>query len=457
MDLLDATIVNVALPGIQATTGATNAQLQWTAAGYALAFGLLLITGGRLGDIAGRKCLFLIGMGAFILTSLACGLAPTPEFLVTARLAQGAAAAVMVPQVLATLHAVFPAAERPKAFGLYGAVFGLAAVSGPLLGALIVNADIFGLSWRPIFLLNIPIGIVGMIAAARMIPETRAPGRPTLDLPGVALATLGLLLLTLPLIQGPELGWPAWTFVSLLASPVVLASFVWHEHRVADRAGTPLVPLALFRAGPFSCGLLIQAVFQCAIGLFFLTWMLYLQYGLGFSPLRAGLTALPLSLGVALAAGGLVPRLLPRLDRHVITLGALVMASGMLLYLLAATRHGIDLTTARMIPTLLLTGIGMGLTITPIPEVTLRPTPAEDSGSASGVLNTTAQLSNALGAALLTVVALAPSSQPHNPEAFITAFRHTLIFTTALLAVIALLALALPPHPAPQDRSGLSI
>ncbi|GAA3230597.1 hypothetical protein GCM10020256_44440 [Streptomyces thermocoprophilus] len=210
MDLVDVTIVNIAIPSIQEEAGATFSQIQWITAGYALAFAAGLITGGRLGDIHGRKRLFLVGIGGFTLASALCGFAVNPEMLVASRILQGGMAAMMVPQVLSIVHATFPAEERGKVFGLFGAIVGLGAVSGPLLGALLTEWDLFGLAWRPIFLINLPVGIAGLLLGSRFITESRAPRALKLDLVGVALVTLGLLMLLYPLTRGRELGWPVW-------------------------------------------------------------------------------------------------------------------------------------------------------------------------------------------------------------------------------------------------------
>ena len=223
MDLVDATIVNIAIPSIQRDTGATFSAVQWVTAGYALAFALGLITGGRLGDIHGRKKLFLLGMGGFTLASALCGFATGPGMLVGARVLQGAMAALMVPQVLAIIHVTFPAHERGKVFGMFGAVIGLGAVCGPLIGALLTEGNLFGLEWRPIFLINLPVGIAGILLGRRFLTESRAPRALRVDLIGTALATAGLLMLLYPLTQGRESGWPLWGFVSMAASPLVLA------------------------------------------------------------------------------------------------------------------------------------------------------------------------------------------------------------------------------------------
>lgn len=303
MDLVDVTIVNIALPSIRAEQGATFGQIQWITAGYALALGAGLISGGRLGDIHGRRRIFLIGIGGFTLASALCGLAVNPEMLVASRVLQGTMAALMVPQVLSIVHATFPAHERGKVFGLFGAIVGLGAVSGPLLGALLTQWDLFGLGWRPIFLINLPVGIAGVLLGRAFITESRAPRALRLDLVGVVLVVLGLLMLLYPLTRGRELGWPVWGYVLMGGALVVFGALVAYEKRKTRKDGSPLVELSLFRVKSFAAGIAVQLTFGLVCGIFFLVWTLYMQVGLGWTPLRAGLTGVPFSLAVSVAAG----------------------------------------------------------------------------------------------------------------------------------------------------------
>lgn len=238
MDLLDGTIVFVALPTIARDLGATFASLEWVVAGYTLAFALTLITGGRLGDIYGRKRVFLVGVAGFTLASVAAGLAPTAEMLIASRVVQGAMAGVMVPQVLSIAQVIFAPRERFAAFALYGIVLSLAAVVGPLLGGLLTELDLAGLGWRPIFLINFPVGVITVAAAVRLVPESRSPHPLRLDLVGVGLISAALLLLLYPLIEGQTLGWPAWTFAAMALSIPVFAAFAIWERRKARCSGS---------------------------------------------------------------------------------------------------------------------------------------------------------------------------------------------------------------------------
>ncbi|GAA0676175.1 MFS transporter [Kitasatospora atroaurantiaca] len=456
MDLVDVTIVNIAMPSIQRETGASFSALQWITAGYALAFAVGLITGGRLGDIYGRKRLFLLGIGGFTAASALCGLASGPDMLVAARILQGATAALMVPQVLSIIHATFPAHERGKVFGMFGAMVGLGAMLGPLLGALLTEWDLFGLSWRPIFLVNLPIGIAGLVLGSRYVTESRAPQALRLDLVGMALATAGLLMLLYPLTQGRESGWPLWGFVSMAASLPVFVLFVAYERAKTRRDGSPLVELALFRVKSFAAGIGVQLTFGIVSGIFFLVWTLYMQLGLGWSPLRAGLTGVPFSLGVSVAAGLSVQKLVPRFGRKVLQAGALVMAAGTLIYLAEAAHYGTGIHPWQMTLPMVVMGAGMGLIVAPLTDSVLSEVPREHSGSASGLINTTQQLGIALGlglssVAFFTVVDAADPERQAMGPVFVDAFNQSLWWVAAGLVTVFALMFALPKRAARHE------
>jgi EmrB/QacA subfamily drug resistance transporter len=449
MDLIDTTIVNIALPAIRDDLGAGPAELEWIVAGYTLAFALGLITGGRLGDVYGRRLVFLLGVVGFTLVSVLCGVAWSPETLIAARLAQGAFAALMVPQVLSTINVGFPPSERAKAYGLYGAFAGIATVSGPLVGGVLVEADLFGLGWRPIFLLNVPVGIVTVIAAIALVPESRDARPPRLDLAGVGLVTIALVLLLYPLVQGREAGWPAWTFASLAASLPAFALFAAHQARRARSGASPLVPLALFRERAFTGGVLAALMFFSGVAGFFLVLTLALQVGLGLPPLHTALTFLPWSVGIAAAAGASI-QLAPRLGRRLTTAGALAMAAGMAALLLAVDRAGGDLDSWSLAPGLLVCGLAMGMVAPTLVDVTLTGVRDRDAGSASGVLNTAVQLGGAIGVALIGVVffSLVPS------QGFVGALDDALWFQVGVFLLSAL-AMLLLPAPRRERATGL--
>ncbi|MFG1668749.1 MFS transporter [Streptomyces sp. Y7] len=470
MDLVDVTIVNIAIPSIQREAGATFSQIQWITAGYALAFAAGLITGGRLGDIHGRKRLFLIGIGGFTLASALCGFAANPEMLVASRILQGAMAALMVPQVLSIVHATFPAHERGKVFGLFGAVVGLGAVTGPLLGALLTEWNLFGLEWRPIFLINLPVGIAGLILGSRFITESKAPKALKLDLVGVALVTLGLLMLLYPLTRGRELGWPLWGYGSMAGAFLVLAVLVVFERRKASRDGSPLVELSLFKVKSFAAGIAVQTVFGVALGIFFLVWTMYMQFGLGWSPLKAGLTGIPFSIAVSTAAGLSVQQLVPRFGRKVLQAGALVMGLGVLIYIWEANRYGLSIAPWQMALPLVVMGVGMGLIVAPLTDAILSEVPREHSGSASGLINTVQQMGNALGLGLVSVVFFGvvddriaeatgsaggtEGAASATGMAFADGFQNALVWVAAVMGAIFLLMFALPKRPAQHVEGG---
>ncbi|WP_419997342.1 MFS transporter [Streptomyces boninensis] len=457
MDLVDATIVNIALPAVQRDLGASPSTLQWVTAGYALAFAIGLITGGRLGDIYGRRKVFLLGMAGFTIASLLCGIAADPGMLVGARVLQGATAALMVPQVLSIMHVTFPAEERGKVFGMFGAVVGLGAVAGPLLGALLTEADILGLGWRPIFLINLPVGIAGLLLGARFIDESKAPDALRLDLVGVILATTGLMMLLYPLINGREHGWPIWGFVSMGASLAVLAGFVAYERRKKAKDGSPLVELGLFKDKRFAAGIGVQLAFSTTLGIFFLVWTLYMQLGLGWSALHAGLTGLPFTIVCSVAAGMSVQKLVPRFGaRTVLQGGAVTMIAGVLLYLVVSGRYGLEISSLQMAVPLALMGGGMGMVFSVLTDTILSGAPARYAGSASGLINTTNQLGFAFGLGLTSVAffgvvddRMAAGGRPG--AAFADAFQTSMWWVGGILVVVAVLMAALPKRvAAPQ-------
>jgi EmrB/QacA subfamily drug resistance transporter len=403
MNLLDVSIVNIAIPSIQRDLNASYADVQWALAGYTLAYALVLITGGRLGDTFGRKRLFLIGVTGFTVMSALCGAAQSPGQLIAFRVVQGAMGAIMVPQVLAVIQVIFPPAERIKALAGFGVTAGLGTISGPLIGGLLIQHNLWGLGWRPIFLINVPVGIIAVAASAVLVRESRAPSPPKLDPVGVGLVSAALLLLLYPLVQGRQLGWPAWTFVSMAASAPVFALFVWYERIKERRDGSPLVPLRLFGERGFSAGMAIAVTFFMGIASFGLVLTLFLQLGLGFSPLHAGLTFLPFSVGVLISSGA-AARLAPRFGRGVTMAGALIMAASMTGIIVTTHHYGPAVTTWELVPALVGIGLGLGAVIAPLADVVLARVPKQDAGAASGVFNTGLQLGNSIGIAVIGVI-----------------------------------------------------
>jgi EmrB/QacA subfamily drug resistance transporter len=401
MILLDSTIVNVAIPPIQVDLSASYGSVEWVVSGYALAYGLLLIPAGRLGDRFGYRPLFLIGILGFTASSVLCGTADSPTQLVVWRVIQGAMAGVINPQILAVIQVAFPAKERARAYSIYGAVSGLAVALGPLLGGLLINANIHDWDWRPIFLINLPLGVLAAAAAVRLLPA--AKGRPgPLDVVGILLVSATVLLVTVPLVEGREKGWPVWAWVLLaLAAPMVLAFWAWESWRLRRDKG-PLVDVRLFRNRGFSAGVGIGlAYFAGFIGLFF-ALSLYLQLGLGRTPLAAGLILLPFAAGAFLTAA-FSDKVTERIGRGVLWLGSGLVIAGAVGVIVTVSQVGADLSGPELLPSLLVCGLGSGLVIAPNVDLVLAYVPWQEAGAASGVLNTMQRLGNALGVALVGV------------------------------------------------------
>lgn len=404
IDLLDNTIVNIAIPSIQIDLGASYAAIQWLTAGYALAFAVLLITGGRLGDVVGYKKLFMTGVAGFTIASLLSGLAWDANVLIGARLLQGAMAALMVPQVMSLMQVMYKPKERGVVMGLFGALGGLAASLGPVIGGLLIQANIGGLDWRPIFLINIPIGLFAFFAAIKYLPSGKSPHPLKLDIFGTGLIIVALGLLLFPLIQGRELDWPAWVFVMMAISLPVFALFWWWQVKKDKKDSSPLIIPSLFNISSFRVGLFVNIVFEMIMLGFFFTYTIVLQIGLGYSVIEAALTGLPTAVGISFSIGFLAQKLTKLIGRYTMTLGAVIMAIGLGAVVLALVISGHNTQPWQFIPGLLLTGTGMGLVMGLMFSVTLKDVDTKHAGSASGTLNAVSQLGGAIGIALVGVI-----------------------------------------------------
>ncbi|OIK24746.1 MFS transporter [Streptomyces malaysiense] len=400
LPLVDFFIVNVALPTMGADLHASEAVLELVVAGYGVAYAVLLVLGGRLGDLFGRRRLFLGGMAAFGLTSLACGLAPDAWSLVAARVAQGAAAAAMLPQVLATIQSATEGARRARAMSLYGATAGLSMVAGQVLGGVLVAADIAGSGWRSVFLVNVPVVVLGLVLAVRLVPETRSQHPEPVDGPGTALLAVSLLTLLAPLTEGRAAAWPLWTWLSLAAFPFVAAGF-WLVERRADRAGrTPLVPPSLLRLASLRRGLVLIVPFSVGFSGFMFVIALALQQGAHLGPVPAGLALAPMAvvfLFVSLAG----PRLMGRFGTRVIPAGSAVQGVGVLLIAATVWRDWPQVSVAALLPGVAVAGAGQALQLPNVMRLVLSEVPAARAGVGGGVLVTTQQAGLALGVATL--------------------------------------------------------
>lgn len=444
---LDFFIVNVSIPSIRATLNATFAEVQLVIASYGLTYSVLLISGGRLGDIYGRKRMFMCGVTVFTVASVLCGLSPSPLFLIAARALQGVSGALLSPQVLSIVQVTFPQRERAKAFGLYGTVIGLSSFSGNALGGLLVSADLFHLGWRPIFLINLPIGILTVLFASKFVKETRSPKARRLDLGGVAIMTLALTLLLYPLIQGREAGWPTWTYLCMAAFAPVLIVFVQFEKWLTARGGSPLMELSLFHNRVFVIGLFSGVCFFNGNAAFFLVSTVFLQTGLGYSAREAGLTFLWFA--VAFLGGSLASvRVQPILGSRIINLGAGLMITGLSGLLWITSWRGASLSSLDLAPVLLIYGTGQGFVMPTLINTILINIKGHDAGSASGVLSTVQQASFATGVAVIGTVFFATLGNVGSTDAFIHALRVAFSVNISLLIVTFVLILQIPRFPA---------
>ena len=399
MDLMDSTITNVALPTIGKNLGATPEQLEWTVAGYVIAFATLLITGGRLGDIFGHRRIFVIGIVGFTLASLGAALSQTGDLLVAARVLQGGFAGIMMPQVLSSVQVMFAPEERAPVLGIIGSLSALGAVGGLILGGWLVTADLLGMGWRSIFLVNVPIGVVLVVAALLFVPRSRSehPLRP--DLVGVLLGGLGVFLVVFPLTDGRAAGWAWWIWAMLITSPFVIAAFVWQQGRMLKAHKAPLLPLPLFRDRGFASGQLVQVLSSIGNGGYVLILLYYVQSALGFTALAAGLTLLPFALG-SMAAAPLAILATKRIGKWAVLLGGLVQAAALTWVMWTIWTAGAALTGWDVTAPLTLVGAGMMTLIMPLTSITLESVPTPDAGAASGTLTTFGQIGMVLGVAL---------------------------------------------------------
>jgi EmrB/QacA subfamily drug resistance transporter len=422
MDLLDATIVNVAGPSIRVALGGSASTLQWLPAGYTLSLAVFLVTSARLGDMYGRRRLFLIGSAGFTVFSAACAAAPSMSVLIGFRVLQGAFGAMMIPQGFGMLKESFDEEEMSKVFGAFGPMMGLSMLAAPILAGGLVEANLWGVGWRLVFLINVPIGIATFVGGTKVLPRTITHPGVRLDTIGTALIGLALTALIYPLIQGRTDGWPAWTFVTFAAGLVLLVAFVlWERHRRVD----PLIERSLLTNRTYTSGVLVALAFFGAFSGLLLCVSVFVQVGEGFSPIRAGVTLLPMVIGmVAGMAGGFA--LVKSLGRHLLHLGIAVVAAGTVtLALTMMDLHHASILD--LVPSLLLIGVGFGGSIGQLFDFIVAGVGTDEVGSASGVLEAVQQISSAAGVAALGTI-------------FFSAYTHHL--PTHALAITAWACLA---------------
>ena len=430
LDLLDGTITNLAAPTIAADLGGGQALVQWLGAGYALALGVLLVTGGRLGDRYGRRRVFLTGLAGFILASIACGLAGNPGMLITGRIVQGAFGALMIPQSFGILGAVFPRDQLGKAFSLFAPALGASSVGGPVLAGFLIQADLPGLGWRAIFLINIVLGGGALLAAVRLLPADDGDRSTAVDTPGAALLAAAMLGLLYGLIDGSAGGWSPRPLLCL-GGGLAFAGLFGLRQRTAR---SPLIEPSLLRHRGFTAGLVLGVVFFAAVSGLLYVLSLFLQVGLGYSPVRAALHLAPVALGIVIASIA-CHRLVARLGRILIAIGLGVTLLGAI-WLLAVVPGG----AWALVPPVLVIGLGLGTCFATVYDVAMGDLGPRQAGSAGGVLSTTQQLANAAGAAAVTTVYFHAAGQAQ------AVTRSLLVVIAATLACCGLVWL-LPRRP----------
>ncbi|WP_207936069.1 MFS transporter [Actinomadura sp. KC216] len=448
LNLLDSTVVNVAAPAIRADLGGSYSALQWMAAGYTLALAVALLTGGRLGDMFGRKPVLLAGAAGFVATSVACAFAWSPESLIAARVAQGLCAAVMIPQGFGLIRDLFGAKDVGKAFALFGPVIGLATILGPVVAGLLVDADLLGTGWRAIFLINVPVGAYALVVGARVLPSPAATERSGgLDVTGMLLGGLGMSMLVYPLVQGRELGWPTWSLALLAGSAPVLAAFALHQLRRARRGRTPLVRLSVFANRSYSSGVLFVVVFFGLITGFSLAVGLFLQLGLGYTPLAASLAMASWAIG-AFAGSAFSSMAMNGLGRKILHLGLGMMLAGLAALYAVFETAGTGLGGWHLVAPLLLFGAGMGMIFVPLFDIIVAGIADHEVGSGAAALESIQQLGASLGIAILGTVFFgaigAPVAGRFDPSAALEAAERVTELTLALTAVAFAVAFLLP-------------
>ncbi|GII54351.1 MFS transporter [Planotetraspora thailandica] len=442
MAQFDLYVVNVAAPSLQHDIHAGQAALELIVAGYGFTYASGLITGGRLGDLLGSRRMFLVGMLAFVVASLLCGLAGGPGELIAARLLQGLAGAAMVPQVLAIIAAVFPPAERSRAVAWFGVTIGVGAVAGQVIGGALLQVDVLGLGWRVIFLVNVPIGLAAAALALRLLPHPQAAVRPELDPVGAAGISAALAFALLPLVLGRTEHWPLWTWISLAASVPAMALVLWWEAALARRGGQPVLDLTLLRSPALARGLVICLAAFCSFFSFLFVLTLVLQSGLSLSPLAAGLTFTPLGLSFA-AASIAAPRIAVRQGARLVTTGYAVAAAGLIGLYVDLHLSGAHTDVARLIGPLVLIGLGNGLAVPALTGVVLAGARTAQAGAASGILTASQQFAAAGGVAGIGTVFFAALGDRHGTAGYASALAWVAALDLALVLVACLVSRSL--------------
>jgi predicted MFS family arabinose efflux permease len=440
--VLDFFIVNVALPSMQRDLHASDSGLEWVVAGYGLTFSALLIAATRLGDRWGRRRMFSLGTGLFVAASAACGLAPSMELLVGARLLQGVAGAMVSPMVLALIGDVYAGPRMPRAIGVYSMVMGLAAATGQLIGGTLIQLDLAGSGWRVIFWVNVPVGLAALVLAPRLLPGRRSAG--VLDTPAKGIDAVELLLATTtltallpPLLEGRRLDWPLWTWFSLAAAVVAATLTAARSRALLRRGHSPLVEPAAFRSARVRIAIACQGLLFVGMASYFLVLALYLQNGRGLGALASG-TVFTLVAVPYMAGTGYQRRLAAVLGRWTVPAGAATFGLGHVALLVAVTERGVGGALVDLVPGLVLAGFGMGIALTGLIDAAMGEVEPAYAGAVSGVLSTAQQLGNALGVALVGMVFFGTLSGGYDH-----ALAWSLVVLAGTTAAVAVLGTAL--------------
>lgn len=434
MDLIDSTITNIAAPSIVADLGADDSLIKWLGAAYALALGSLLVLGGRLGDRFGQRRTFLLGMTGFILASAAAGCSGSTGLLIGARALQGIFGALLIPQGMAIMSATFPKPMLQKAFSVFAPMLGVFAVAGPILGGVLIDADLFGLSWRPIFLINVLLGGIALVLAVRYLPAVPAHPQTRIDVLGSVLLVIALFGVLYGLIEGSGTGWGALSVTAIVVGVGVFAGFIWRQARSTD----PLLPRSLLANRGFTAGLVVGLlVFAGFSGLMYVL-SLFFQFGLGYSPTQTSLNLIPLTVGI-MAGSGVAAALIVKLARRLVVLGLVAVLAGVAVLLVLVQTVGLDITGWESAIATLLMGLGAGICFSSIFNTALGDVDPEEAGSASGSLSAVQQVANGVGSALVTSVFLA--QLPHGDVSAVT------VTLVVLLGLIGACLLAVPLLP----------
>jgi EmrB/QacA subfamily drug resistance transporter len=444
MALLDVTIVNVALPSIQHGIHARNSALEWIVSGYSLTLGLALIPAGRIGDNIGHRKTFLIGLSLFTLASLTCSLAHTPLEIIISRLFQGFGAGIFTPAITSFIQLLFEGKKRSKAFSVFGAVIGLSTALGPLIGGLLVQAGGANWGWRLVFLVNVPIGLILVPVARHRLPKDTSTDREKhkLDPGGTIILSAALLLLLVPLIEGQQLGWPIWTYVSMiLVIPTIFLLWKW-ENRLEQKGKEPLLATHLLRQSSFATGSLLALIYFASFTSIFFTLSILWQEGLKRQALATGLTIVPFAIGSMIAASQ-SDKLSRRLGRWVLVIGCSLMAIGLSLFLLVLHIKSANISAWDLSLPLLIAGVGNGLFIAPNQDFILASVPRHDAGSASGMLATAQRIGSAFGIAVVGTTLFSNIHLKHQANGLAIAFSHGAQLATIVNVGLVLAAVCL--------------